>query len=51
MLFREEDKYWIPEIYRHGLYFGVTGTGRPKVALRGGRDTVVRRLLFVRCWL
>jgi cellulose biosynthesis protein BcsQ len=31
VLFREEDQYWIPEIYRHGLNFGVTGTGRPKV--------------------
>ncbi|WP_020522416.1 ParA family protein [Catelliglobosispora koreensis] len=31
VLFREEDQYWIPEIYRHGLEFGVTGTGRPRV--------------------
>lgn len=31
VLFREEDQYWIPEIYRHGLDFGVTGTGRPRV--------------------
>src|SRR5215475_665179 len=30
VLFREEDKYWIPEIYRHGLDFGVTGASRPK---------------------
>jgi len=30
VLFREEDQYWIPEIYRHGLNFGVTGTGRPR---------------------
>lgn len=31
VLFREEDQYWIPEIYRHGLDFGVTGVGRPRV--------------------
>jgi len=31
VLFREENQYWIPEIYRHGLDFGVTGTGRPRV--------------------
>lgn len=31
VLFREEDQYWIPEIYRHGLDFGATGTGRPRV--------------------
>lgn len=31
VLFREEGQYWIPEIYRHGLDFGVTGTGRPRV--------------------
>ncbi|MFF3114893.1 hypothetical protein ACFVSN_37615 [Kitasatospora sp. NPDC057904] len=24
-LFRENDRYWIPEIYRHGLKFGVSG--------------------------
>jgi cellulose biosynthesis protein BcsQ len=29
VLFREEDQYWIPEIYRHGL--GFSGTGRPRV--------------------
>jgi hypothetical protein len=31
VLFREEDQYWMPEIYRHGLYFGVSGAGRPRV--------------------
>jgi hypothetical protein len=31
VLFREEDHYWIPEIYRQGLEFGVIGTGRPRV--------------------
>lgn len=31
VLFREEDQYWIPEIYRHGLDFAVTGVGRPRV--------------------
>jgi MinD-like ATPase involved in chromosome partitioning or flagellar assembly len=29
VLFQEGDQYWIPEIYRHGLGFGVTG--RPRV--------------------
>jgi MinD-like ATPase involved in chromosome partitioning or flagellar assembly len=31
VLFSEENQYWIPEIYRHGLDFGATGAGRPKV--------------------
>lgn len=31
VLFREKDQYWIPEIYRHGLGFGVSGVGRPRV--------------------
>lgn len=31
VLFREESQYWIPEIYRHGLNFGLSGTGRPRV--------------------
>ncbi|WP_445548580.1 ParA family protein [Frankia sp. CiP1_Cm_nod1] len=31
VLFRENDQYWIPEIYRHGLGFGLSGTGRPRV--------------------
>ncbi|MFE2411245.1 hypothetical protein ACFXDE_23155 [Kitasatospora sp. NPDC059408] len=30
-LFRENDRYWIPEIYCHGLKFGVSGGGRPRV--------------------
>ncbi len=29
ILFREEDQYWIPEIFRHGLRFRTAG--RPKV--------------------
>ncbi|MEU8178997.1 hypothetical protein AB0C14_39570 [Microbispora hainanensis] len=29
VIFREEDQYWIPEIFRHGLRF--KATGRPKV--------------------
>lgn len=29
VLFREDDQYWIPEIYRHGL--GFTSTGRPRM--------------------
>ncbi len=31
VLFREDDQYWIPEIYRHGLDFAVSGVGRPRV--------------------
>jgi hypothetical protein len=31
VLFRESDRYWIPEIYRHGLGFGLAGSGRPRV--------------------
>ncbi|MTE19317.1 hypothetical protein F0L17_09295 [Streptomyces sp. TRM43335] len=31
VLFREKDQYWIPEIYRHGLGFGVSNVGRPRV--------------------
>ncbi|HET8683300.1 MAG TPA: hypothetical protein VFM54_15735 [Micromonosporaceae bacterium] len=31
VLFREEDRYWMPEIYRHGLEFAAAGTGRPRV--------------------
>lgn len=29
VIFREGDKYWIPEIFRHGL--GFSATGRPRV--------------------
>jgi hypothetical protein len=29
VLFREDDQYWIPEIFRHGL--GFRTTGRPRV--------------------
>lgn len=29
VVFREEDKYWIPEIFRHGL--GFKATGRPRI--------------------
>ncbi len=29
VVFREEDRYWIPEIFRHGLSF--KATGRPKI--------------------
>jgi len=29
VVFREEDEYWIPEIYRHGL--GLRAVGRPRV--------------------
>ena len=29
ILFQEEDQYWIPEIYRHGL--GFRASGRPRV--------------------
>ncbi|SDQ68391.1 MinD-like ATPase involved in chromosome partitioning or flagellar assembly [Thermostaphylospora chromogena] len=29
VVFREEDQYWIPEIFRHGLSF--KATGRPKI--------------------
>ena len=29
VLFRENDQYWIPEIFRHGL--GFKATGRPRV--------------------
>jgi hypothetical protein len=29
ILFREDDLYWIPEIFRHGL--GFKATGRPRV--------------------
>ncbi len=45
VLFREDDQYWIPEIYRHGLNFRLSGTGRPRVLAiaklirsRGGSD-------------
>lgn len=31
VLFRENDQYWIPEIYRYGLGFGVSNVGRPRV--------------------
>ncbi|MFJ2147902.1 ParA family protein [Streptomyces microflavus] len=31
VLFREDDQYWIPEIYRYGLGFGVSNVGRPRV--------------------
>ncbi|MBL1088847.1 MULTISPECIES: KGGVGR-motif variant AAA ATPase [Streptomyces] len=31
VLFREKDQYWIPEIYRYGLGFGVSTVGRPRV--------------------
>ena len=29
IVFREEDRYWIPEIFRHGL--GFRASGRPRV--------------------
>ncbi len=29
VIFREEDQYWIPEIYRHGL--GMRALGRPRI--------------------
>lgn len=29
VVFREEDQYWIPEIFRHGLSF--KAAGRPKI--------------------
>ncbi len=45
VLFRDDDQYWIPEIYRHGLGFGLSGTGRPRMLAiaksirgRGGSD-------------
>lgn len=31
VLFREDDQYWIPEIYRHGLGFSFAGRGRPRI--------------------
>ncbi|MFI2732973.1 ParA family protein [Streptomyces sp. NPDC018711] len=31
VLFRDNDQYWMPEIYRHGLGFGVSNVGRPRV--------------------
>ena len=31
VLFRENDQYWIPEIYRHGLGFEASKVGRPRV--------------------
>lgn len=31
ILFRENDQYWMPEIYRYGLGFGVSNVGRPRV--------------------
>ena len=31
VLFREDDQYWIPEIFRHGLGFRVAGGRRPRV--------------------
>lgn len=31
VLFRENDQYWIPEIYRYGLGFGSNKVGRPRV--------------------
>jgi MinD-like ATPase involved in chromosome partitioning or flagellar assembly len=31
VLFREGDQYWIPEIYRHGLGFGGSKVGRPRI--------------------
>lgn len=31
VLFREGDQHWIPEIYRHGLGFGISKVGRPRI--------------------
>lgn len=31
VLLREDDRCWIPEIYRYGLGFGLRGKGRPRV--------------------
>lgn len=31
VLFREDDQYWIPEIYRYGLGFASSTVGRPRV--------------------
>ena len=31
VLFRDNDQYWIPEIYRYGLGFGSSKVGRPPV--------------------
>lgn len=31
VLFREEDQFWMPEIYRHGLGFSFAGRGRPRI--------------------
>jgi len=31
VIFQEGDLYWMPEIYRHGLSFATSGTGRPRV--------------------
>lgn len=31
VLFREDDQFWIPEIYRHGLGFSFSGRGRPRI--------------------
>jgi hypothetical protein len=31
ILFREGDQNWIPEIYRHGLGFGISKVGRPRI--------------------
>lgn len=31
VLFRENDQYWIPEIYRYGLGFASSTVGRPRV--------------------
>jgi hypothetical protein len=31
VIFQEGDQYWMPEIYRHGLRFSPSGTGRPRV--------------------
>jgi hypothetical protein len=45
ILFREGDQYWMPEIYRHGLGFGISTVGRPRIVsitklIRGRRDAV-----------
>lgn len=44
VLFREDDQYWIPEIYRYGLGFASSTVGRPRVVsirdrIRASRGT------------
>ncbi len=45
VLFREGDQCWIPEIYRHGLGFGGSNVGRPRIVsitklIRDRRDGI-----------